>query len=262
LTSQANPQDLPRIGLGATGSPFSPKFSPLFGERAGGTLFSPADDHCSSGAVPITETLEPRKTVGDFVRDQVSGSMVAQNAASLKIVLGVNGGEKCIHILQRPLGAEFSKDESGPCKIAKIRPQSHAAEIGMEVGWIVKSIGGLDVTRISFEEMQGVLKSGMAVLPTATASFGSNSGLELVFAVAGSEKRIHLHRRPLGAEFAKRSKGPTKIETIRPQSYAAELGMEVGWIIKRIGGEDVTKKSFDQTQSALRNAIAVLPSSQ
>merc|ERR1719491_2436884 len=88
-----------------------------------------------------------------------------------------------------------------------------------------------------------------------------SSGLELVFDVGGWEKRVQLNRRPLGAEF-KRSNGPTRIDKIRPQSYAAELGMEVGWSLKCIDGEDVTKKSFAQTQAALQNAMMALPLAQ
>jgi len=270
LASQANPQDLPRLGLGAPGSTSSQKFSPLFGGRSD-DVSSPVDhrqDHRSSGKVTITETAE-RPNVGNPIRDPVSESMVAQNTLplgnvpSLQVVFDVNGWERQVQILRRPLGAEFAKHGSGPCKIEKIRPQSHAAEIGMEVGWSVKSIGGQDVARKSFEEMQGVLKNGMTALPMeVAASLGSNSGLELVFDIDGWEKRVQLHRRPLGAEFAKRSRGPTRIDRIRPESYAAELGMEVGWIIKCIGGEDVTKKTFGQTQSALQNAMTTLPMTQ
>jgi len=272
LASQANPQDLPRLGLGAPVSSSLPKATPMFGGHHAEDVFSlvsgrdTLQDLHSRGKAAIIETTEQPQTVSEPFRDPVSESVVAQstlpsrNMPTLELVFDVNGRERRVQLLRRPLGAEFAKLGSGPCKIEKIRPQSHAAEIGMEIGWIVKSIGGEDVTRKTFEEMQGVLKNGMMGLPVPPP--GNNSGLELVFDVDGWEKRIQLDRRPLGAEFAKRSKGPTRIDKIRPQSYAAEVGMEVGWIIKCIGGEDVTKKSFARTQDTLKSAMAGLPLAQ
>jgi hypothetical protein len=87
LASQANPQDLPRLGLGAPGSTSLQKFSPLFGGRSD-DVGSPADhrqDHRSSGKVAITETAE-RPNVGNPIRDPVSESMVAQNTLPLSNV--------------------------------------------------------------------------------------------------------------------------------------------------------------------------------
>jgi hypothetical protein len=88
----------------------------------------------------------------------------------------------------------------------------------------------------------------------------SNSpSLELTFDFKGEKKCIILHRRPLGAEFTKRMRALTKIDKIHPRSYASELGMEVGWIIQSIGGEDVTKKSFTEVQMALKHGMMALP---
>jgi hypothetical protein len=84
--------------------------------------------------------------------------------------------------------------------------------------------------------------------------------LELSFEVKGEIKRVVMHRRPLGAEFAKGMMGgPTKIKKVHPNSHAVELGMEKGWILKSVGTEDVSKKSLQCAQNALKNATVALP---
>jgi hypothetical protein len=84
--------------------------------------------------------------------------------------------------------------------------------------------------------------------------------LELVFEVDGAKRRVLVHRRPLGAEFAKGLMGgPTKIRKVNPNSHAAELGMEKGWIIKAIGSEDVSNQKLQNTQNILKNALMSLP---
>lgn len=83
--------------------------------------------------------------------------------------------------------------------------------------------------------------------------------LEIVFDVKGKEQRVCIFKRPLGAEFSKRSFGPTKVSKVCAQSYAGELGLEVGWPVKSVGGEDVSKKTFQQTQDAIKNGLMLLP---
>jgi NifB/MoaA-like Fe-S oxidoreductase len=53
--------------------------------------------------------------------------------------------------------------------------------------------------------------------------------------------------------------GPTKIKKVHPNSHAVELGMEKGWILKSVGTEDVSKKSLQCAQNALKNATVALP---
>merc|ERR1711865_257886 len=85
------------------------------------------------------------------------------------------------------------------------------------------------------------------------------ASLEVVFDAKGDEKKIQILQRPLGAEFSKKAKGPTKVSKIHPESYASKLGISVGWVLKSIGGEDVSQKTFQETQTTLKNGLMHLP---
>merc|ERR1712072_1406135 len=91
-------------------------------------------------------------------------------------------------------------------------------------------------------------------LPESTKT----SFLELVFEAKGREKKVQLFRRPLGAEFKKLSSGPTKVSKVHAKSYAGELGLQVGWAVKSVGGEDVSKKAFQQVQDAIKSGLITL----
>merc|ERR1719476_307559 len=90
-------------------------------------------------------------------------------------------------------------------------------------------------------------------------SMMESASVEVVFGLSGSDKRVHICRRPLGAEFSKRISGPIKISKIHRSSYAQELGLQEGWVLKAIGGQDVSKMTFEATQSTLQNALLFLP---
>jgi hypothetical protein len=83
--------------------------------------------------------------------------------------------------------------------------------------------------------------------------------VELMFDVEGQERRIRLYRRPLGAEFSRRSNGPTKVNRVHAASYAHDLGIEQGWILKEVAGKDVAELSFEETQGIIKNVLLALP---
>merc|ERR1711972_1045085 len=91
-----------------------------------------------------------------------------QGGSCLEVSFDVNGCERKIEVLRRPLGAEFNKLVSGPVKVARVKPNSHAAELGLQAGWVVKSVGGADVSDKTFQQTQDALKTGVMHLPLAT----------------------------------------------------------------------------------------------
>merc|ERR1719389_1458823 len=55
----------------------------------------------------------------------------------------------------------------------------------------------------------------------------------MVFVADGCERTMRLCRRPLGAEFSRRSKGGfVKVNRVFAGSYAEELGIQQGWCLK------------------------------
>lgn len=96
-----------------------------------------------------------------------------------------------------------------------------------------------------------------ALVETTTQSNAPT--LELVFDASGQTRQLILQRRPLGAEFGKSLLGPVKVRKVNPNSYASELGLQAGWVLKCIGSEDVSKKSLAYTQTVLKNGLMALP---
>merc|ERR1712181_159317 len=120
--------------------------------------------------VASSETLPFKKGVN--ASSEVSSESEkagVERAESLEILFGADGKEKSVQILRRPLGAEFGKiypkKSPGSAKIRKVQPESYASELGLEVGWIVKAVGGEDVSQMSFQNIQDLIKSGMLRLP-------------------------------------------------------------------------------------------------
>jgi hypothetical protein len=83
--------------------------------------------------------------------------------------------------------------------------------------------------------------------------------LEMVFEADGQDNTVRLFRRPLGAEFEKKRNSPTKIAKVKANSYASELGVKRGWIVKYVGYEDVTQMTFQDAQDTITKALATLP---
>mmetsp|Transcript_48747 Transcript_48747/g.129223 ORF Transcript_48747/g.129223 Transcript_48747/m.129223 type:complete len:131 (-) Transcript_48747:424-816(-) len=71
---------------------------------------------------------------------------------------------KCrtVVLTERPLGAKFSKE--GPCRVSEVNPNSHAAELGIKVGWRVKRIGDEDVLAQEPDYIRNILKAKTAIL--------------------------------------------------------------------------------------------------
>jgi len=84
--------------------------------------------------------------------------------------------------------------------------------------------------------------------------------VELAFDVQGHHKTLQLYKRPLGAEFSKKSSSAeTRVTKVYPQSYAWGIGLEVGWVLKEVNGEDVAGLTFEEVQRLLQEALTALP---
>jgi len=104
-------------------------------------------------------------------------------------------------------------------------------------------------------------KSSLAVA-SETVEFEEPSvpSVEIVFEdSSGSKQKVLIQQRPLGANFSKLPFGPTKISYVKPQSYAVSLGLQVDWIVIAVNGEDMMKKTFEETQAEMTSHMEKLP---
>jgi len=86
--------------------------------------------------------------------------------------------------------------------------------------------------------------------------------MKMVFLTSqGEEKEVQIVNRPLGAEFSKRpfANNATKISKVVTGSHACALGLEKGWAVKEVNGQDMTNKTFDETQKAIKKGMQELP---
>jgi hypothetical protein len=109
------------------------------------------------------------------------------------------------------------------------------------------------------DSAQNYIAETPADTEAASVDTAGDACLEIVFDVKGEARTLMIYRRPFGAECAKRGSGPTKISKVHPSSYAAELGVEKGWVVKSVGGEDVRAWKFEKVQEAMTNGMAALP---
>jgi len=72
----------------------------------------------------------------------------------------------------------------------------------------------------------------------------------------GSEQSKEFIRKPLGLDFEK--KMPITMKRVRDGGVGQELGIELGWIIKKVGEDDITSLPFVQAYDKLKQATADL----
>mmetsp|Transcript_55123 Transcript_55123/g.129046 ORF Transcript_55123/g.129046 Transcript_55123/m.129046 type:complete len:157 (-) Transcript_55123:117-587(-) len=83
--------------------------------------------------------------------------------------------------------------------------------------------------------------------------------LEVVYVTPdGQEKRVCFEQKPLGMEFRT---GGYPITIQRVKGIAQEAGVECGWIIKSVGGQDVNTPdgSFESTMVIWKKCLEKLP---
>jgi hypothetical protein len=149
----------------------APKVSTIFvtQEQQMGTPLEAASSLLHSPTVPLTTIPEVVASGSSTSEDMKEMAATSENIAPfLEIVFEVDGedtGLSSIRIARRPLGAEFSKHSSGSAMVKKVQAQSYASELGLQAGWIVKSVDGYDMSVNSFKQVQDIIQSSVSRLP-------------------------------------------------------------------------------------------------
>jgi len=72
----------------------------------------------------------------------------------------------------------------------------------------------------------------------------------LQFSTADGPVQKDLTERPLGMKFA--GKGPLKVTSIHEKYHAAEIGVQLNWIVTHIDGESLEGKSDEEVRNTLK----------
>lgn len=87
------------------------------------------------------------------------------------------------------------------------------------------------------------------------------ASIDLVFQRnCGTPETVTVFSQPVGATFCKSASGATQVKSVRPDGQACACGIQEGWIIKRIGRDDVSEKNLDAIHNALVDRLSLLPS--
>lgn len=163
---------------------------------------------------------------------------------------GAAKARKTVHFTRKPVGFDFH--HQAPITVDNVCPQSHAAELGVRKGWEVRSIQGQDMGSMDFESKYQMFVDTLAALP---------GGMEIIFLLPdGSEKACQFRQQNLGFDFP--PEVPIRVDSVFPKSHADEVGVEPGWVIKRINGEDMLAEEFqdyDTKLNHLKKSLSVLP---
>jgi hypothetical protein len=151
-------------------------------------------------------------------------------------------GEKTVYATRKPLGVQFRAEF--PLKV-KREPEGHGKDIGIQLGWILKSVNGIDVTGMTnIAKVNEILykETGEKTVPEEEFvehhhTQQMQKAVELVWETPIGEKIVYATKKPLGVKFL--ANFPLKVKR-EPEGHGKELGIQLGWILKRINGMDVT----------------------
>jgi len=155
---------------------------------------------------------------------------------------------------------EVQDEEGAEFSLKTWREHEKSSEPSVEVGPKPDSPACLDSEgTVMIEPVLEVCSNPVIETVIEVAPQTNAPALELVFDASGQTRHLVLQRRPLGAEFFKSLLGPVKVRKVHPNSYAAELGLQPGWVIKSVGSEHVSNESLAHTQIVLNNGLMALP---
>lgn len=159
------------------------------------------------------------------------------------------GKERVFYFQRRSLGMVLTKYK--PIRVQSFEFNSYAKERGVQAGWTITRIGDQTIpTNLSFEQVDRRIAEGTASLEAWP--------LRLDFDTGKGIRTFYFEKQPLGMELL--NKLPIKVDTFKPDSYAKSCGVQLGWIITRVGDHDVTPETkFDQVIEYLVEGVCELP---
>merc|ERR1740138_105756 len=171
----------------------------------------------------------------------------SKSPKAVPLVWDTPNGERITYARKRPLGVQFSAEF--PLKV-KREPQGHGKDLGIEVGWILKSVNGIDVTKArDIGEVNDILyrevgektipldKWRQSGLDAEEENASASLGVSLTWDTPDGERTVYATRRPLGVQF--QAAFPLKVKR-EPEGHSKDIGVKKGWILKLVNGIDVT----------------------
>lgn len=114
------------------------------------------------------EAVQADAAAPESVREaKVEAAIDAEKAyeASFKIEFDCGGETKAITFKKAPLGFTFPNQM--PLTVDTLKPQQQAEELGVQKGWVLKTLGNKQTEGLEFPEAVDIMKQEVAKLPKA-----------------------------------------------------------------------------------------------
>jgi len=176
-------------------------------------------------------------------KEEETYTQLVQEPPTIPLIFEVNGDDKRVNAIKdKPFGTRFNAEFP---LMAKGIVKGHAKELGVQAGWILKSVDGVDVTGAAsdwatrsrglsdteqqeFKRIDKILKEklGDGLLFGTPIEWNTPNGIKTVWAID----------RPLGVPV-----GFTMPLTVTeaPHGHGEVLGIKIGWVLHSISGQNV-----------------------
>lgn len=169
------------------------------------------------------------------------------------------GQARTFKVVKKPLGVVFDV-KTKPLTVDFVRASSHGEELGIQKGWALKSVSNdssrEDVSKKDHADVMAILQSYVAPLPNDSKSVNFN----LCFSSNGKDQIVTVSRKPLGMEFENVT--PVTVRGVTSRSHSEQLGIGVGWVLKKVGDEDVSNLSCVEALDVLAGRVGDLPANE
>jgi hypothetical protein len=212
------------------------------------------------GTVTLPATDPPPEPVREPPPEPVAQPVAPLPEAKTSLTIEFDGGT--VQLFEKPFGIGFTSVT--PLAVKSIESGGVAHSAGVKAGWVFKKIGDVSVEGKDMKEILDVLKSAAQPLaeaaPVQTFAPGT---LVIEFEMGGGVfKKFGFTKQPLGLQPILRKTAEGKISAVVDKidggSHAEELGVQEGWVFRKIGGQDLTDKTVDDVKDLLVRGSAAL----
>eukprot|EP00439_Symbiodinium_sp_Y106_P038282 s5466_g4.t1 len=152
-----------------------------------------------------------------------------------------DGTEKDVEFYHRPIGLECSGTE--PIVVQRVRKNTAAEKALVRVNWVVRAVDGL--------RAPADLRPGKLAPEAVVLTFTPPDEMKLV--------DVTFQHQPWGVMFTKSV--PVRVKGCRPESYSERLGVQKGWHLVSVDGEQLPERMTDIMQ-LIQEKVSTLPEKQ
>jgi hypothetical protein len=154
-------------------------------------------------------------------------------------------GEQIVFADRAPLGVNFEREHM-PLSVTGVRPESQAVSLGIQPGWRLHRVDGVDITSMATFEL---------CFHELVHALQPKEEVTLLWGTPGGDRTIHARRAPLGVNF-KNDRIPMVVTSVNTGSQAEEHGIDTDWILKNVDGIDITRMaSFEDGFNTLLHEL-------